>query len=247
MIDLDNPPEECIAFFQDTLQLLHTSGSPFLVGGALAMFHYTGIIRPTKDLDIFCKSSEYPNILKHFAASGYQTELTDVRWLAKIHKAPYFIDIIFDSVNHNCTVEQDWYERAPEGILFHTQVRYVPAEELVWCKLYVQNRERHDSADINHLWLRYGKQFDWDHLLMRMDQHWHLLLAQLIIFQFTYPHDYRDIIPRDLFEELIKRAQQQYELPPCLEKVCLGPLIDQTQYQIDIKEWEYKSYTIKTV
>jgi hypothetical protein len=69
----------------------------------------------------------------------------------------------------------------------------------------------------------------------------------MLIFQFTYPHDYRDILPKELFDQLIKRAADQYELPPCLEKVCLGPLIDQTQYEIDIKEWDYKSYTIKTV
>lgn len=247
MIHLDNPPEDCLAFFQDTLRLLQENGCQFMVGGGLAMFHYTGIIRPTKDMDIFCKSSEYPKILKHFAASGYKTELTDVRWLAKIYKPPYFIDIIFDSVNHNCTVEQDWFDRGPEGVLFDTTVCYMPAEELVWCKLYVQNRERHDSADINHIWLKYGKKLDWDRLLARMDQHWHLLLAQMLIFQFTYPHDYRDILPKDLFDQLIKRAADQYELPPCLEKVCLGPLIDQTQYEIDIKEWAYKSYTIKTV
>ncbi len=100
MIHLDNPPEDCLAFFQDTLRLLQDSGAQFMVGGGLAMFHYTGIIRPIKDMDIFCKSSEYPKILKHLAANGYETELTDVRWLAKIYKDPYFIDIIFDSVNH---------------------------------------------------------------------------------------------------------------------------------------------------
>ena len=43
------------------------------------------------------------------------------------------------------------------------------------------------------------------------------------------------------------RAYEQYDLPPSLEKVCRGPVIDQTQYMIDIKEWDYKVTTIKTV
>ena len=35
--------------------------------------------------------------------------------------------------------------------------------------------------------------------------------------------------------------------PAPLEKVCRGPIIDQTQYAVDIREWHYKVTTIKTV
>ena len=120
-------------------------------------------------------------------------------------------------------------------------------EELVWCKIYVQNRERYDGADVNHIILKQGKQLDWKHLLFRMDQHWHLLLMQILQFQFVYPSEYHDIVPKWLFDELMVRAKEQYDLPPALEKVCRGPIIDQTQYQVDIKEWDYKVCTIKTV
>jgi hypothetical protein len=46
---------------------------------------------------------------------------------------------------------------------------------------------------------------------------------------------------------LLNRAKEQYEIPPSLEKTCLGPLIDQTQYGIDVKTWDYKTITMKTV
>lgn len=238
---------ESTDFYKDVLLLLSESGYDFMLGGAFAMYHYAGVYRDTKDLDIFCKSSEYPKILKLFDTAGYRIELTDVRWLAKVFRGEYFIDIIFDSVNHICTVEDSWYERAAEGTFIDIPVRFIPAEELIWCKIYVQNRERHDNADINHMLLRYGQKLNWNHLLYRLDNHWHLLLSALLIFQFVYPADYRDIIPKWLFDELLSRAKEQYELPPPLEKVCRGPLIDQTQYQIDIKEWNYKSYTITTI
>jgi hypothetical protein len=127
------------------------------------------------------------------------------------------------------------------------EVQFVPAEELIWCKLYVQNRERYDGADVNHMFIRYGRQLDWKRLFMRIDQHWHILLSQIIQFQFCYPADFHDIIPRWLFEELMSRAHEQYDLPAPVEKVCRGPIIDQTQYQVDIKEWHYKVTTIKTV
>src|SRR5690554_1517552 len=99
MIETQEQKDISNAFFKEALELLTSSGVDFMLGGAIAMFNYTGIFRNTKDLDIFCKSNEYPKILKHFAENGYETELTDVRWLAKVFKGDFFIDIIFDAVN----------------------------------------------------------------------------------------------------------------------------------------------------
>lgn len=247
MIETEQQKKESNLFFVEALELLNASGCRYMLGGAFAMFHYTGIFRNTKDLDIFCKSSEYPTLLKHFAEHGYRIEVTDVRWLAKVFKDDYFIDIIFDSVYNICTIDDGWYDRAAKGKFLGISVLFIPAEELIWCKSYVQNRERNDSADINHTLLKCGKDLNWEHLLYRMDQHWHLLLSQIINFQFVYPADYREIIPKWLFDELIRRAQEQYDLPPPKEKVCRGPMIDQTQYQVDIKEWDYKVCTIITI
>ncbi len=247
MITTEKQKQESEAFYRDALQLLLDSKCEFMLGGAFAMFHYTGIFRDTKDLDIFCKSSEYPKILKYFAAQGYETQLTDIRWLAKVFHGEYFIDIIFDTVSNICTVDDSWHERASTGTFADVPVQFIPVEELIWCKIYVQNRERNDSADINHILLKYGKSVNWELLLQRLSPHWHLLLAQLLTFQFVYPADYRDIIPKWIFDELMARAAEQYDLPPPLEKVCRGPLIDQTQYEVDIKEWGYKSSTITTI
>lgn len=247
MILTEKQRQESQAFYKEALGLLNESGVPYMLGGAFAMFHYTGIYRDTKDLDIFCKPSDYPRILKFFEQHGFKIELHDVRWIAKIFKGEYFIDVIFDTVNNICRVDDTWLDRAPEMTFAGVKTRVLPAEELIWCKIYVQNRERFDGADVNHVMMKKGKDIDWKHLLMRLDQHWHLLLAQIIIFQFVYPTDYHDIIPKWLFDELMARAHEQYDLPPAVERVCRGPIIDQTQYSIDIKEWDYKVVTIKTV
>jgi predicted nucleotidyltransferase len=247
MIVTEEQRKEAHAFYKEALELLEESGAEFMLGGAFCMFEYTGIYRDTKDLDIFCKPSEYPKILKFFGDKGYQTELTDVRWLAKVFKGEYFIDIIFDTVNNICRVDDSWLENAPEMEFVGCKVKMLPAEELIFCKLYVQNRERFDGADVNHVLLKQGKNLDWKRLMRRMDPHWHILLAQLIMFQFVYPSDFHEIIPRWVFDELMNRAHQQYDIPAAVEKVCRGPIIDQTQYQIDIKDWDYKVVTIKTV
>ncbi|NJK93585.1 MAG: hypothetical protein HC905_00445 [Bacteroidales bacterium] len=238
---------EAHAFYKEALELLNNSGAHYMLGGAFALFHYTGIFRDTKDLDVFCKSTEYPKILKFFAEKGYKTELTDSRWLAKIYKNEYYIDIIFDTTNNICRVDDTWYQYAVKASFRDVDLLLVPPEELIWCKVYVQNKERFDGADVNHLILKCGRQLDWKRLLFRLEQHWHILLSQLINFQFVYPSEYHEIIPRWLFDDLMARAYEQYDLPPSLEKVCRGPLIDQTQYSIDIKEWDFKVTTIKTV
>src|SRR5690606_615906 len=109
MLTTDKQKQESTEFYREAIQMLVDSECQFMLGGAFAMFHYTGIFRDTKDLDIFCKSNEYPKILKYFAAKGYRTELTDVRWLAKVFHGDFFIDVIFDTVSNISTVDGSLY------------------------------------------------------------------------------------------------------------------------------------------
>ncbi len=247
MIITEEQIKESTAFFKEALEIFAESKINYLIGGAFAVFQYSGIYRNTKDLDVFCRYSDFPKILKLFKNKGFRVELADARWLAKIFKGEYFIDVIFDTTNNICKVDDSWFKYATKGNFEGIEVMFIAPEELIWLKSYVQNRERFDGADINHVFLKIGKMIDWKRLLDRLDQHWHILLAQILLFQFVYPADYPEIIPKWLFDELIRRAIEQYELPETSYKVCRGPLIDQTQYAIDIKQWNYKALTITTI
>ncbi len=238
--------DEANDFYRKVLELLNAHSLPFLVGGAFALGHYTGLHRDTKDIDLFCKVEDYPRILKLFEQNGYKIEVTDPRWLAKAFKGEYFVDLIFNAVNNLTPVDDSWFTHEITGELFKTPVKFIAPEELMWMKLYIQNRERYDGADINHLILRYGEHIDWHRLWGRLKQRWQLLLAQFINFQFVYPSD-KHLIPEWLFKELLDLAAKQYELPTPVEKICLGPLIDQTQYKVDVLEWKYKSFTTETL
>src|SRR5690554_82221 len=233
-------------FYKDVIDILLESRYPFLIGGAFALRHYTGIYRDTKDLDVFCKPEDYTSILKIFAEKGYDIEITDPRWLAKVFKDSHFVDFIFNTTNNICPVTDSWFDNSvPIDLLGHS-LQLMGVEEVIWTKLYVHNRERYDATDINHIFLRYGEKINWEKLLNLIGNHWHLLLAQLLNFQFVYPSD-KNIIPHWLFAKLLQLAEKQFDLPAPVIKVCLGPLIDQTNYEIDIKEWNYKSLTTKTV
>lgn len=239
--------EQAHSFYREAMDILKACNCRFMLGGAFALFHYTGIFRDTKDLDIFCKPGEYTHILYLFAEKGYKTEITDARWLAKVFKDDFFIDIIFNSPNNICRVDDTWYDHAVTARFEGFDVLLIPPEELVWCKIYVQNRERFDGADVNHVLLRYGHKLDWKKLFARMETDWQILLAQLIMFQFVYPSDFTSIVPQWLYEELLRRAADAYHLPVPMMRVCRGPLIDQTQYGVDIREWHYMVSTIRSV
>src|SRR3569833_2455916 len=165
MIITEEQKKEAHRFYKEALEIILESLLPFLLGGVFAMFHLTGIYRDTKDLDLFCKASDYPKILKFFADKGYRTDLYDVRWLAKVYKDDYIIDIIFDTVNNICRVDDSWLKYATKARFMGVDVLLLAPEELVFCKLYVLNRERYDAADINHVLLKTGWDFDWKRLL----------------------------------------------------------------------------------
>ena len=246
MDETKNFTEEQIKFYREALELLNEHKLPYLIGGAFAIRQYTGISRNTKDIDVFCKAGDYQDVLKLFVDHGLEVEVTDARWLAKVFKDGYFIDIIFSTSNNLCPVDDSWFTNSCQGNMFGVTVNCVAPEDLIWCKSYIQDRGRYDGADVLHLILRHGKKMDWNRLLHRLENHWHLLLAHLLNFQFVYPSD-RDIIPRWLFDELLIKAKEQFDLPPSENKVCLGPIIDHSSYEIDIKEWGYKVVTLNSV
>lgn len=242
-----NGKSESRAFYNKAITLLNESGLHYMLGGGAAFTHHTQIFRDTKDLDIFCKAADCPRVLKFFAAQGFKTELTDARWLGKVFAGDHFIDIIFDSPNGIARVDESWFQHVINAECFGAPAKIMAPEELIFCKIYVQNRDRYDGADVNHVILRRGKELDWHRLLAYVDRHWQLLLAQIMNFQFVYPADHREVIPNWLFDELLLRARELYEVPASLEKVCRGPMLDQIQYGPDVMDWHYKCVTFRSI
>ena len=140
----------------------------FVIGGALALRYYTGIVRHTKDLDLFVRSEDYPRVLEKLAARGYRTELTDPQWLAKVFFEEHFVDVIFGSGKGLGPVDQTWFEHAVPGEILGLPVRLCPLEEMIWSKAFIMERERYDGADVAHLLRARGPEMDWQRLLQRL-------------------------------------------------------------------------------
>lgn len=224
-------------FYEDTLRLLVEAKIPHLVGGALALKHFAGIVRDTKDLDVFLRRRDVEPALEVLSAHGYQTELLYPHWLGKAWSGPYFVDVIFDSANGLYAVDDAWFEHADRCTLWKIPVLVCPAEELIAVKCFVMERERFDGADVVHLIEAYGKRLDWDRLLARFADHWRVLLGHLVFFTFVYPQK-RECVPRRVMVELLDRAKK--ELGSDDVEVCRGTLLSREQYLVDLRERGYE-------
>jgi len=232
------PSPEAEIFYAEALRVLNAQDIPFLVGGTYAVSAYTGISRPTKDLDIICKPGDLPRILNLFREYGDEIEIEDERWIGKVRRGPLFFDVIFACANGTSPVTDPWFEAAPEAEVLGTIVHLIAPTELIWSKAFIQLRHRHDGSDIAHMILKQHQAVDWRRLLFHMEAHWEILLTLLLNFRWIYPSE-RDLIPRRLMDELLERLRLQLDLPPPQLRICRGRMLSHIDYDIDIRDWGF--------
>src|SRR4051794_26816312 len=162
--------EERNEFYRSALSVLSGSGVPFMVGGSYALERLTGIARKTKDIDIFVLPRDCRRVLDVLGTAGYGVELHDPSWLAKAFHHRHLLDIVFNSGNGLCPVDEEWFEHAAEAEVLGVRVKLGPVEESIWQKAYIMERERFDGADVIHLILHCGRTLDWERLLRRFGE-----------------------------------------------------------------------------
>ncbi len=225
-------------FYVESLKLLNKTKIPFMIGGTFAVNAYLGLNRSTKDLDIFCKASDYPKIVQACSEAGYKVQVTDERWLAKVFRGKYFFDLIFNAANAAMPVTDDWLKESQIGKIFDVEVKLLPPTELIWSKAFVQNRDKFDGNDIAHLILLFHKSINWKRLIYYIDQYWEVLLVIILRFRFIYPSE-REVIPKWVVQELLNRLENQLSLPTSKERVCMGRLLSHGDFAIDVHEWGF--------
>src|SRR5262249_44199507 len=99
---------ETAMFYQYAMRTLTGAGIPYLVGGAYALAYYTGVIRHTKDIDLFVRPEDAQRALDALALAGCRTELTFPHWLGKAYRGDAFCDLIFSSGNGVVRVDEEW-------------------------------------------------------------------------------------------------------------------------------------------
>jgi hypothetical protein len=231
--------QEAVDFYRRSLIALDAAQVPFMVGGAYALARYTGIIRHTKDFDVFVRPDDAQHTLDVLAETGCETEMTFPHWLGKAYNGEYYIDVIFSAGNGVATVDDIWFEYAVNETLMELPVKLIPTEEMIRSKGFILERERCDIADVAHLLRANADKIDWGRLLHRFADNWRVLAAHLVLFGFIYPGE-RTRVPQWVMDAIVGRLKSEMQAPPATGKVCYGTLISRAQYLIDIEEWGYE-------
>ena len=237
-IDRDTAARYTRRFYRDVLTSLERANVPVLVGGAFAFSHFTGIQRPTKDFDLFLRREHIDRALATLAEAGFHTELTFPHWLAKARSDEFLVDLIFGSGNGVAPVDDAWFGNAVQAEAVGIPVWICPAEELLWSKAFVMERERYDGADVMHILHTRGQRLDWTRIVDRFGDYWRVLLFNLVLFGFVYPGA-ESPAPRWVMDTLLARLDKEIDSPPRDEGTCRGTLISREQYLVDITEWGY--------
>jgi len=225
---------QTLRFYRNVLLLLNQADIPYLVGGTYALNHYTGLDRYTKDFDIFIARSDFYRIADAVARAGYRTELTYPHWLGKTFCDNDFVDLVFNSGNGVAEVDSAWFDHAPTAETFGITTKICPAEEMIWSKAFIMERERFDGADVAHLILACGDKMDWQRLMHRFTPHWQLLLSHLVLFGMIYPA-HKDLIPEWVMGKLLEELDRDLDGSVPAEDICGGTLLSREQYLTDIQ------------
>jgi hypothetical protein len=214
---------------------LTEAGIPFLVGGTYALEYHADLLRDTKDFDLFVRRADWPRIERALTHEGFQSELVYTHWLGKVRDNGYFVDIIFAGGNGLAMVDDDWLAAGVPALVLDLAVHLVAAEDMIWSKAFVMERERYDGGDVAHILRKCARTLDWGRLLRCFGANAPVLLSHLVLFQFAYP-DHRNTLPDWVLEELWHRGQKEPSLP---DHLCRGTLLSREQYLVDVKTWGY--------
>src|SRR4051794_8910806 len=231
-------PEQERAIYRRALEALNAAHVPFIVAGAYAIYEHTGIYRKTKDLDLFFEPDAVVPAAEALREAGFVTRLEDSHWLAKATMGEHFVDLIYGMGNGVARIDDEWIDHSRPGIPAATPVQIPPAEEMIWPRLFIGERHRHDMSDVVHLILCVGDTLDWERLVRRTGDDWPLLLAQLLMFNYVYP-GYRANVPTWVYKLLNDRAREAAAAEPEPTDLTRGPLISQFSFTIDVREWSF--------
>jgi hypothetical protein len=237
------PSRHASDFYKRVIQIFQHTQIEFLVGGAYAFVHYTGIGRDTKDLDLFIRRRDWDKATRALAEEGITTELTFPHWLGKAYggrQREFFVDLIFSGGNGVAEVDDEWFANAVPDESLGFPVRLMPIEEMIWSKAFLMERERFDGADVLHLIRARRKEINWTRLLSRFGEHWRVLLSHLVLYPYVYPNE---PAPDEAIATLFERARLEAKSPESKSeeeiRLCRGTLLSRAQYLVDVQRWNY--------
>jgi hypothetical protein len=200
--------------------------------------NYTGIVRETKDFDLFLRKDDLEAGLQALREPAITRKSPFPHWLAKAKQG----NDVVDSSSARATACAAWTTHgsryASEADVLGMPVKIAPAEELLWQKAFVmeprtirrRGRRRNHCAVAPSLSTGEG-------CCSGFDPHWQLLLSYSFCSGSSiHPND-TAFPPRH--DGAANRLQQATASAPDSDRVCRGTLMSRGQYLLDIGRYGY--------
>ncbi len=183
-------PEAQWSLYSRVIELAQRRELPFALGGAFAVATFTGFWRNTKDLDVYVLPQNREKMVGVLSdldlADMYEKSPYDRWWIYRGQREDAIVDIIWAMANHRAQIDQLWLS-GPELEIRGYRVKSLPAEALLWDKLYIMQRDRCDWPDIFNLLYYAGPDVDWEYLLCRLGEDCKLLAGVLSVYGWAAP------------------------------------------------------------
>lgn len=184
-------PAQQADVFMRAIRAARAAGVGFALGGGLAVAYYTGLWRPTKDIDLYIVPEDSDEMIEATKVAGledyFDTLAYDRKWIYRAHENGTIVDSIWALANSRAQVDASWIDHGPFVDLFGERVRLVGAEELIWSKIHVVQRERCDWPDLVNILYATGAHLDWDRLIRLLAGEERLLSSLLLLFSWLAP------------------------------------------------------------
>jgi hypothetical protein len=218
------------AVYRQAMETVRATGVKFMLGGGFALAAYTGRWRDTKDIDFYLHPETRQIAVDALTEAGftdyYEEKPYERHWIYRSTRNRVIVDIIWGMANQRARVDPLWIERALPMTIRSQQVLVMPAEEFIWAKLYIIQRDHCDWTDVFNLLHAYGPQVDWDHLIWRLEEDVMLLKGMLTTYAWLCPHDVLKL-PSALWRKLDLPEPESHGPPPKYNRIRL----------LDSREW----------
>jgi hypothetical protein len=183
-------PEREWQVYEGVMDEACARGIPFALGGAFAVATYTGYWRNTKDLDLYVLPQYREQMIEVLSASGladyYEIKPYDRWWIYRGTREDTIVDVIWALANHRAQIDELWMS-GPSVEVRGRELKVLPAEALLWDKLYIMQRDRCDWPDVLNLLYSAGADLDWKYLLCRIGDDCSLVAGVLSVFRWISP------------------------------------------------------------
>jgi len=206
------------------MRALREAQVEFLVGGGFARAAFTGYWRDTKDIDLYVRPEDRARAQRALTKAGfadyYEKLAYDRRWIYRSYKRNVIVDVIWAMANQRAQVDAGWFRQAAQLRIRGERLCLVPPEELLWCKLYIIQRDRCDWTDVFNLVHEHGPRMDWAYLIRRLEDDVPLLQSMLNVYGWLCPEAVKKL-PASLWRRLAAAQKATRSRRPTHDRIRL--------------------------